>query len=515
MQKLKVLLTGASGSFGKATLDLLLEEDKLEITAMALDTRKEKNILKPYLKKRKFKVIYGDIRDYQTAYQAVEQVDIILHLAALVSPAADKNPDLAMEINYGGTVNLLQAIQQQKRTKEVYFVYIGSVAQTGERMPPIHWGRVGDPIKPAIYDYYSLSKALAERSLIESEIDNWVSLRQTGIMSSAIVQIADPIVMLNPLDNVLEYVSDRDSSIMLRNLCVDLVNQELDPEFWGHIYNVGGGESCRSSTLDLYSGVFREIGIENMDGAFQPNWFATHNFHGQYYLDSDKLENHLHFRNDTIDYFYESFKNTYPLATKIGHLIKKLPGAQSFLKSIVAAVFKKQALRQGGTLNALKQDNKSFIDIHWGSFNNWIKLPARLKDYIPFNNWQDVVHIDHGYDENMPESELTLSDIKHAAKFRGGSCISSNMEKGNWQQKLSFNCAFGHTFKASPRLVLEGGHWCPHCESKSWNYQARAKKDPFFAQVWNPLHSSDEKEIAYPKLIKPRLSKLKAAPSPS
>ena len=207
MQKLKVLLTGASGSFGKATLDLLLEEDKLEITAMALDTRKEKKILKPYLKKRKFKVIYGDIRDYQTAYQAVEQVDLILHLAALVSPAADKNPELAMEINYSGTVNLLQAIQQQKRTKEVYFVYIGSVAQTGERMPPIHWGRVGDPIKPAIYDYYSLSKALAERVLIESRIENWVSLRQTGIMSSAIVQIADPIIMLNPWSRTIKFAT--------------------------------------------------------------------------------------------------------------------------------------------------------------------------------------------------------------------------------------------------------------------------------------------------------------------
>jgi len=56
----------------------------------------------------------------QTAYQAVEQVDLILHLAALVSPAADKNPELAMEINYSGTVNLLQAIQQQKRTKEAF-----------------------------------------------------------------------------------------------------------------------------------------------------------------------------------------------------------------------------------------------------------------------------------------------------------------------------------------------------------------------------------------------------------
>ncbi|MGI6560305.1 MAG: NAD-dependent epimerase/dehydratase family protein [Saccharofermentanales bacterium] len=131
MQKLKVLLTGASGSFGKATLDLLLEEDKLEITAMALDTRKEKKILKPYLKKRKFKVIYGDIRDYQTAYQAVEQVDLILHLAALVSPAADKNPELAMEINYSGTVNLLQAIQQQKRTKRCFTIGIYNSKKIG------------------------------------------------------------------------------------------------------------------------------------------------------------------------------------------------------------------------------------------------------------------------------------------------------------------------------------------------------------------------------------------------
>jgi hypothetical protein len=55
-------------------------------------------------------------------------------------------------------------------------------------------------------------------------------------------------------------------------------------------------------------------------------------------------------------------------------------------------------------------------------------------------------------------------------------------------------------FKGSPRLILEGGHWCDECERKSWNYGMRAKKDKFFAQVWNPLHEENELR-EYPKIV--------------
>ncbi len=109
--------------------------------------------------------------------------------------------------------------------------------------------------------------------------------------------------------------------------------------------------------------------------------------------------------------------------------------------------------------------------------------------------------IDHGYDESKPESELTLEDVRKAAEFRGGACLSDKMQKGDWSGKLKFRCAFGHEFDASPRLVLEGGHWCPVCERESWNYQNRAKVDPFFAQVWHPLHSKDETPRVYPKAV--------------
>jgi len=120
-----------------------------------------------------------------------------------------------------------------------------------------------------------------------------------------------------------------------------------------------------------------------------------------------------------------------------------------------------------------------------------------------FTDWDKVVHIDHGYDEDKPESELDIDDMKKAARFRGGECLSDKMNTGDWNSKLEFSCAFGHRFKASPRLILEGGHWCPECEAKSWNYGRRAKVDPFFAQVWNPLH--DENELReYPKLVNER-----------
>ena len=66
---------------------------------------------------------------------------------------------------------------------------------------------------------------------------------------------------------------------------------------------------------------------------------------------------------------------------------------------------------------------------------------------------------------------------------------------------LSFRCAFGHQFEASPRLVLEGGHWCPVCERESWNYHNIARVNPFFAQVWYPLHDRNEEAIEYKKTV--------------
>lgn len=179
-------------------------------------------------------------------------------------------------------------------------------------------------------------------------------------------------------------------------------------------------------------------------------------------------------------------------AKPFGKIICKLPGGQKLMGAIIKSIFKKALNGEHGTKHFIDANMEDHIDAYWGSRKKWEALPDKASEMDHFTDWDKVIPIDHGYDESKPEEALTLEDMKGAAKFRGGECLSDEMTQGDWQSKLAFRCAFGHTFKASPRLVLEGGHWCPECERKSWNYGARAKVDPFFAQVWNPLHDPDE-----------------------
>ena len=444
---------------------------------------------------------WGDLTDYRAVYDCVQNADIILHVAAFVSPAADYFPEQAMKVNYGSMKNLIRAISEQGRMEDVKLVSIGTVAETGDRMPPIHWGRVGDPIKPSMYDYYAVSKVAAERLVIESGLKYWVSLRQTGIMGPAMSRIRDAIMFHNCLNNVLEYVSDRDSGILLRNLCRKEYRGELPDDFWGRIYNIGGGESCRVDTWSMYRDVYGLLGIKNLKHVIDPKLYATRNFHGHFFLDSDKLENFLNFRNDSMEYYYDSYVKSLGSAAVFSRMFCRLPGGERFMGKMIQKTLAKEAVTEHGTARFIEENMEEHIRAYWGSREKWETIPRDMDDFQRFEEWDNVVLLDHGYDESMPESELKLRDINGAAGFRGGTCLSKRMKKGDWSGALKFRCAFGHEFEASPRLVLEGGHWCPVCERESWNYSARAKVDPFFAQVWNPLHDDDEPYREYRKAV--------------
>ncbi|MEE8683195.1 MAG: hypothetical protein SOI43_05820, partial [Olsenella sp.] len=73
-----------------------------------------------------------------------------------------------MQANYVGTRNLIETTYELGEEKSCAFVDIGTAAETGDRMPPIHWGRVGDPITPSMFDCCAVSKVAAEHLAIES-----------------------------------------------------------------------------------------------------------------------------------------------------------------------------------------------------------------------------------------------------------------------------------------------------------------------------------------------------------
>lgn len=498
---MRVLLTGATGSMGINALNELNKNKDYIIRVFVHPTKNDCKIIKKYESCSNIEIVYGDITNYNDVIGVVKDCDMILHVAALVSPQADYNPKLAMKINFGGTKNLIDALKELNMNDTCKFVYIGTVAETGDRMPPIHWGRVGDPIKPSFYDYYAVSKVAAERYVIESDVKNWVSLRQTGMLCNAMCNIRDAIIFHMCLDNVLEYISDRDSGLMLSNLWNYDLNKKLPAEFWNHIYNVGGGESCRIDTYNLFKTLYGKIGIKKLEYVIDPKLYATKNFHGQYYLDSDVLESYLNFRRDSIEYFYDLYLKYLGPLVPLSKVICKLPLGQRLMGAIIKGSFRKILKSEHSPKKIIKEHQKEQIIAFWGEYKNWEKIPKNLNHFKHFTDWDKVFPISHGYNEDKRASEIDINDLKDAAKYRGGHCLSNTMIKGDLKTKLRFKCAFNHEFDASPRLVLEGGHWCPICERMSWNYYELAKVSPFIASVWNPLHSKSERGFEYKKIV--------------
>ena len=147
-----------------------------------------------------------------------------------------------------------------------------------------------------------------------------------------------------------------------------------------------------------------------------------------------------------------------------------------------------------GTQWWIKHKDMNRINAFYGSIEAYQNIPGWDKQDLSRPS-EVVTKLDHGYDESKPRSEWNIEDMKGAAEFRGGKCLSESMTVGDYTTPLEWECQFGHRFTASPALILLGGHWCPECLPAPWNYDEIAKGNPFFAQVWHPLHGTEEHNV--------------------
>jgi len=466
-----IFLTGASGYMGRAGLDALLErDDRFGITALVLPTDSDCRIMAPYIK-RGVKVIWGDLTRYEDVLECVTGADIVLHVGGLVSPLADSQPERTLKVNVGAVENIVRAIHVQPEPDRVHLVYIGTVAQTGNRPVPIHWGRVGDPIKISTFDTYALSKTIAERMVVDSGLRNWVSLRQTGIARFAATESLDPILFHTPLAGVLEWVTVRDSGRLLANVCEDNVPEE----FWGAIYNIGSGQPCRLTNLELFERTFRAMGVREPRRVFEPNWFAQRNFHGHWFSDSDRLERLLKFRTQTLDAYLAEESQQVPWYTRIAGVFPQL----------LRRRLERVARGPGGTLSWIAQGDKAQIQAFFGSNDAW-KAIGGWED-LQFERPSDFpAQLEHGYNETKAREDIALAEVQEAARFRGGEFLSKDMHRGDWHSRLRWRCHAGHEFAASLNLILMGGHWCPVCIGNTQTYPELARYSRFFHQVWAP-----------------------------
>jgi UDP-glucose 4-epimerase len=110
MFKNKVLMiTGGTGSFGNTVLKRFLSTDVREIRIFSRDEKKQEE-MRIALNVPKLKFYIGDVRDYESTYQAMKGVDYVFHAAALKQvPSCEFYPMESVRTNIIGTENVMNA----------------------------------------------------------------------------------------------------------------------------------------------------------------------------------------------------------------------------------------------------------------------------------------------------------------------------------------------------------------------------------------------------------------------
>lgn len=110
----RILITGGTGSFGKAFVSTLLARypDIKRLVVLSRDELKQYEMQQEYspLDYPAMRYFIGDIRDRDRLRRALEGIDIVVHAAALKQvPAAEYNPFECIKTNILGAQNLIEA----------------------------------------------------------------------------------------------------------------------------------------------------------------------------------------------------------------------------------------------------------------------------------------------------------------------------------------------------------------------------------------------------------------------
>jgi nucleoside-diphosphate-sugar epimerase len=129
VRKSAVLITGAGGEIGHGLIGRLAEDGTRAIVTLDVAP------LDPVLGKQVQREVVGSILDKPALERILAEfdVDLVFHLAALLSTRSEFSPITAHEVNVEGTLNLLEFAQHEAEShgRPVTFLYPSSIAAYG------------------------------------------------------------------------------------------------------------------------------------------------------------------------------------------------------------------------------------------------------------------------------------------------------------------------------------------------------------------------------------------------
>ena len=160
---MKVLVTGATGYVGSVLTHKLLNKG-YEVIGVDFLMYGGESILGIF-NHTNFRFYKADIRNIESIKPLIEQVDAIVHLAAIVGdPACAKQPQLATSINLDGSINLFKTAHNSSSVKK--FIFASTCSNYG-KMDGDNYVTEESPLKPV--SLYAELKVKFEKYMLEGD----------------------------------------------------------------------------------------------------------------------------------------------------------------------------------------------------------------------------------------------------------------------------------------------------------------------------------------------------------
>jgi nucleoside-diphosphate-sugar epimerase len=250
-----VLITGGAGSVGRILADHLRQQGRpvriFDLPAMNYAGLEGVAGIE---------VAKGDITDPATVRRAVEGVDAVIHLAAILPPASERDRARTFGVNVDGTAHIVRALETL--APQAVFVFGSSVSTYGDAThatPPV---RTSSPQRAI--DVYAESKIAGEQVILGSRAA-WVILRIAGIAVPAFQE--PPAVWPFMADQRLELVHRDD-------VVTAILAAAASPAARGAILNIAGGPTWQTTGRSYVERLYDLMGVPPEEARYRetPGW---------------------------------------------------------------------------------------------------------------------------------------------------------------------------------------------------------------------------------------------------
>jgi nucleoside-diphosphate-sugar epimerase len=158
---MKVLVTGGAGYIGSTLVPLLLRQGHQVRVFDSL--RYGGRSMMGFWGHPRFEFLNGDLCDPRAVGEAVQGVEAVVHLAAIVGdPACAREPDLARQVNVNGSLFLLEKSMQ---AGVVRFVFASTCSNYGRMADPSQYADETWELRPL--SLYAETKVAVEESVFD------------------------------------------------------------------------------------------------------------------------------------------------------------------------------------------------------------------------------------------------------------------------------------------------------------------------------------------------------------